>query len=82
MAKRPQKVYDYQVKQEKRASKRVKRNLRLRQTYFAANFNNLYHSIDLEEEGKKRPKLKDTTIDMYFPARGTSDEDMQVECEE
>lgn len=41
IAKRPRKVFNYEEKPLKRAKKRMKRNKRLRQTYFATNFNSL-----------------------------------------
>lgn len=60
---------------------KTKRNKRLRQTYFATNFNKTCQALNLDGEAKPEAKLKDTTIDMYFPKLSSVDAEMHIENE-
>jgi hypothetical protein len=79
VAKRPKKIYDYDIHPKKTKNKKVKRNKRLRQTYFATNFNNTCQALDLDDEAKPETKLKNTTIDMYFRKLESVDLEMHVD---
>ena len=74
VAKRPKKVYEYDKLPTKCALKRSRRNKRLRQTYFATSFGK--NSGSGKEKCRKRAKLVDTTLDMYFPVKENSDIEM------
>lgn len=74
VAKRPKKVYEYDKLPTKSALKRTRRNKRLRQTYFATSFNK--NSGSGKESSRKRMKLVDTTLDMYFPVKENRDAEM------
>ncbi|CAI2363425.1 unnamed protein product [Moneuplotes crassus] len=79
IAKRPKKAYDYDVRPPKRTKKRIKRNKRLRQTYFATDFKKLRCTLDGRDV--KRPRLKDTRIDEYFPRVSASKNDINEDME-
>jgi hypothetical protein len=77
VAKRPKKIFDYDIHPKK--TKKIRRNKRLRQTYFATNFNTTCQALNLDDEAKPETKLKDTTIDMYFRKLESVDLEMHVE---
>lgn len=79
VAKRPKKIFDYDIHPKKTKNKKIKRNKRLRQTYFATNFNNTFQALNLDREAKPEAKLKATTIDMYFRKLESVDLEMHVE---
>lgn len=81
VAKRPKKIFDYDMHPKLTKNKKVKRNKRLRQTYFATNFNKTCQALNLDGETKPEAKLKDTTIDMYFPKLSSVDVEMHIENE-
>ena len=78
-AKRPKKVYEYDLLPKRRTDKLLKRNKRLRQTYFASNIKNIDQKS--YNGNKKRAKYVETTLDMYFPAQTSDDAEMHADAE-
>jgi hypothetical protein len=78
VSKRPKKVYEYDDEHSKSKARRVKRNKRLRQTYFATTFHNNLSFDFGKGKGNKR-RMVDTTLDMYFPFKENDEEMMEAQ---